>query len=296
MDHDRRACADQILKAIEYGHIPKKEIERRLYEIIDSELSGPLHAEWDRTKVDLCHELLWELYTNGEEPFPDSAEAIKERVAEKHSAYKRKKTILKYGLRVAAIVIVLVAISAVIGLTPSVHWFHIASTPDEQQAVVTKREINMQTVAVAIDSHNQSDSFSSADKAEVVEFLGFDPGLPDSLCVALLPERYNVSISPEYIRIACRYSDSGKSKATGEVISIRLTVFTSSDNAKVFYEQDQEGEHIVIQGIPVYRYTNEGKVSYLWMEDHTIVRLMANVQSDEVETCVEETIDWRSNK
>ena len=65
MDSDRHHCADQILEAIEYGQLSKEEIERRLNKIIDDELSEPVDADYDATKVELCNSLLWQLRTHG---------------------------------------------------------------------------------------------------------------------------------------------------------------------------------------------------------------------------------------
>ena len=296
MDHDRRSCADQILKAIEYGHIPKKEIESRLYEIIDSELSGPLHAEWDRTKVDLCHELLWELYTNGEEPFPENAEAIKERVAGKHSEYKRRRRILTNGLRVAAVVMILVGISVALGLLPSVHWFRLVSTPDQQQVIVVGREVNVQSVANAISSHEESGIFNTTNKEELIQYLGFDPGLPDSLNTEYLPVRYDASIDPGSIRVICQYQSIKPDTLDTRLISVRTTIFSSAESANIHFEQDSTGEKVYINGTIVYKFTNTGRLSYLWTEDHTIVQFVSYVDSDNTDATVGEIIEWRKRK
>ncbi len=62
MNHDRETLADEILRTIEYGHLPLKEIERRLQRIIDEELIGSIFDEYNETKVELCTSLLYCLY------------------------------------------------------------------------------------------------------------------------------------------------------------------------------------------------------------------------------------------
>ena len=51
MDSDRQMIVDQILKAIDYGNLPRDEIERRLVQIIETELNVPFNAEINKEKV-----------------------------------------------------------------------------------------------------------------------------------------------------------------------------------------------------------------------------------------------------
>ena len=64
MSHDREALADEILRTIEYGHLPFKETEQRLQRIINDELAGSIFDEYNETKVELCTSLLYCLYVN----------------------------------------------------------------------------------------------------------------------------------------------------------------------------------------------------------------------------------------
>ena len=64
MNSDRQAIAREILKTIEYGNLPRDEIERRLEQMIDKELNVPLSVEINKEKVDLCTSLLCKFYTH----------------------------------------------------------------------------------------------------------------------------------------------------------------------------------------------------------------------------------------
>ena len=54
MCNDRNTAADQILKTIEYGLLPVAEIERRLEQTLNEALAGPIGAEYDSVKAELC--------------------------------------------------------------------------------------------------------------------------------------------------------------------------------------------------------------------------------------------------
>lgn len=133
MDYDRQECADQILEAIEYGQLSKEEMERRLNQIINDELSGPVDANYDAGKVELCNSLLWQLQTHGRIELQSPSEHIKQKIARAHTIHKRRKTIAKRSIYAAtAVLLLFVGLTATSVISP-VQWFTGRSSVDEQR-------------------------------------------------------------------------------------------------------------------------------------------------------------------
>ena len=54
MENSKQACAERILKAIDYGRLPGAEIEKRLWAMIDEALAGPAPSGSDSELAELC--------------------------------------------------------------------------------------------------------------------------------------------------------------------------------------------------------------------------------------------------
>ena len=137
-------------------------------------------------------------------------------------------------------------------------------------------------------------SLQTTDSDEVTAFLGFDPRFPVSLNAVYTPVRYTAQIDPERIRAAAQYEPVTQTITDPPFLSIRLTRFNTADGARIGYEQDAEGEYVLIGGVSVYRYTNTWTYNYLWIEDRTIVKVLTDLPFEEADPLVEEIIKSRS--
>ena len=133
MCNDRKTAAEQILKTIEYGLLPVAEIERRLEQTLSETLAGPIGAEYDSIKAELCCSLLQRIYSGAEIDFEARAGKIKDRIVRRYLAWKRRKKILLRGIGAAAAVLVLFTVLNVLSILPPIRWFTGESTEDEQQ-------------------------------------------------------------------------------------------------------------------------------------------------------------------
>ena len=269
MCDDRQSAADQILKAIEYGFLPVDEIERRLQKTISEELSCPIDAEYDREKVELCYSLLQQIHLEKRIDIGEYAEIVKARIAKRHSVYKHRKKILTRGLCATAVLLVIFVGLSVLNVIPPIQWFSGNSTEDEQQYVVMGHEISVETVASAIAEHNESGSMSlsTVNYSEIVDFLGFDPMMPLEIMAEYKVTRINVLIMPNFVKLSCYYGNEMN-------VQLNKTIFDNSNDAYIHYEQDKEGDNLVINGFSVYHYTNSGRIGYLWFKDTTIYSLV----------------------
>lgn len=295
---DRRQYADQILNAINYGRLPKNEIERRLQKIINEELSGSFNAEYNSEKVALCNALLWQLYTHGEIQIYDQGAALAGRVECSYSKYKKRKKRLFRVLGTASIMILVVVCLTALKVISPVQWFTVKSINDGQQYLVEGHTVNVGTIAEAIAEHNETgiSQISTGALAELQRFLGFDPGLPMSLQSTYLPVRYDGIVDATSIRVTAYYEDPAETSESTPLLSVRIIMAVSMDDIEIPFEQDNEGERINLGGVSVYRFSNVWTVNYLWEEEHTLVRIVTDFSYDTADTIAEEVITWRRGK
>ena len=449
MSNDRQTCADQILKAIDYGKLPADEIEARLQQMIRDELSGADQSDSGRIRVELCNSLLWQLYTHGEvRGLGADDDAMKARIEKGYARRRRRKWLMTRAMiSLTTAMVLLVGLTAA-GMIQPLRWFTGRSTEDEQQYIIEGHEVSSLPVSVAIANHvpnatrprslqatndpdaliaflgfdpglprtaagvysvsyyratiteenltiisfgymkegqeegntefklyayyypdandaylsfEQSEegelislcgtqiyryrnvdrysytwtrdaqvwslttkeppeaaeafledflrqragapvqaqnegtrSLQTVDSAELISFLGFDPRFPASLNTTYIPTRYNAYIDSQAIKIIAQYGQVDNTITDAPLVSIRMTLFFSVEDARIPFEQDAEGEYVMIGGVSVYRYTNTWTSNYLWLEGQTIVQFLTSMPFDEADPLVEEIIKSRN--
>ena len=289
-EYDRQMIADQILEAIENGELPREEIERRLNRIVEEEMSSAISDEADMTKVDMCNSLLWRLYTHGEIGYVDHSEESRREVERKIVKRKQRYKVIQWGLRTAAIMLVLFVGLAMLNIISPIRWFSGESTEDEQQYVIVGHEITTDMVERAIAEHQGEGEMSSNQPEEIVQFIGFDMGFPPMLNDRLASKRYDVLITDYYIKVSCIYEPMDGSQDNSQAV-LWKTVYTDIDLAYCVYEQDASGNKMDICGMTVYQYENAGKTNYLWTEGNAIYRLSMQGQITNETECVERIIN-----
>lgn len=266
MCNDRNTVAEQILKTIEYGLLPVAEIERRLEQTISEALAGPIGAEYDNVKAELCCSLLQRIYSGTD--FEMRAEKIKSRITQRYLAWKRRKQILIRGISAAAAVLVLFTVLNALNILSPIRWFTGESTEDEQQYIVQGHQIGSDIIRRAIAEHTESGVLSlsfTPNYTDVTDFLGFDPMLPRTINDEYKATEYTSLIMPNMITVACYY---------GENVLFHKKMFVNVSEAYMSYEQDREGEHVVIGGVSVYTYHNANRQGWLWFRDDTIYNMI----------------------
>ena len=282
MDTNRQTKVRQILKAIEYGNIPREEIRQRLQQIIDDELSGAVEAEYDQEKVEICSDLLMRV-TSGE-PFPeinDTTQTVEQIAVNVEKARKRRR-IAKYTLRTAAAVLVLAIGLTAIGVISPIRWFTGQSTEDEQQYIIQGHEISVQTVSTAIAEHQLSGtkSIETKDRSEFITFLGFDPDIPETVNNIYRSNKYSVLFAADYIRVNCYYMKDHQ-PSDDFVAKISIYYYIDPNSTYLSLEQSEEGEMISLNGTEIYRYKNMDRYGYTWTNENQVY-LFITIEPPEV--------------
>ena len=265
MDSDRQMIVDQILKAIDYGNLPRDEIERRLVQIIEPELNVPFNAEINKEKVDLCNSLLRRLYMQS--PIIDKAdiEDSKERVRKRVNAYRRRRNILWTAVRSIAAALILVVGLTMLNIIPPIRWFTGTSTDDEQQYIVQGHEISTQNIAKAIAEHNGTGSIYTNDYQKLKAFLNLDVGFLQRLEEEFRVIQYEAIIFPTWINVVCSYSNN-----EGHVLTVGVSMFENIEEVGLQFEQTTNGNEVILHSTKVYEYSNIDTVSYVWSSENTV--------------------------
>ena len=269
MDDDRQRNVGQILKTIEFGSLSREEIEKRLSEMIETELSKPNEQEVNTDLIDLCTSLLWQLHTHGNNSLPDHSAESRKEVERRIEKIKRRRNALRNVLRSAAIIVILVVGLSAFQLLPPIRWFTGTSTIDEEQYIVKGHEISPQAVAHCIEQHEGFGLFTSTSKKEMDDYLGLEIRIPTKLANRYTANKYYVSIVPEQINYKVLYIDEEEQ----EGLSLMISLFDNIDNARIAIEQEENGKKTVIDGTSIYSSENLGTSEYVWIKDNRVYLL-----------------------
>ena len=81
-----------ILQAIDYGHLPPRETQRRLLNIIQAE-AARTDAPTDETKIHTCMDLLERLQGEQKPIAPARVDALRQHIAAAHQKNERKRRV-----------------------------------------------------------------------------------------------------------------------------------------------------------------------------------------------------------
>ncbi|MBQ4075336.1 MAG: hypothetical protein IJD39_09060 [Clostridia bacterium] len=252
---------NEILKTILNGDLSKEEMERRLQETIDDELSGPLDEPADMELVEQCQSLLWALKTNGSIPYPDHAKENKQQLMQRlaSSPAPKGRPLLRRAIAVAAILVLVLGLSVI-----SIQWISGKSTPDGQQYIVQGHEISTDLIQKCIAENMAQGSLITASREEAEAFLGFDISVPDTLLGKYSCVTFDINILPIWIQ--CRMDFTFNE----QIIGVATYYFTDMENSIFNTEQDAEGEYIIIDNLKVYMSANIGNRVLTWSENNTV--------------------------
>ena len=250
-----------ILKTILNGDLSKNEMERRLQEIIDDALSGPLDAPADMELVEQCQSLLWALKTNGSIPYPDHAQENKQQLMQRlaTSPSQKGRPLLRRVIAVAAILVLLCGLSVI-----SIQWISGKSTPDGQQYIVQGHEISTDLIQKCIAENLAQGGLVTTSREEAEAFLGFEISLPDTLLGQYSCEKFDINILPVWIQCKMNYV------LNENRIEIMVYYLTDIQDSTLFTEQDSNGEYILVDNKKIYLATNMGNSNITWIDDNSV--------------------------
>lgn len=265
---DRTTLSD-ILRAIEEKRYTYEEIIQCLSDIIEAEYEKGKEANLER--INACEDLIWQMETGGKDPFVSRKERYLDAV---HAQVKIRKS--RPALRLAA-ALAAVFVAAVIGTGIfKWQWFTSAPTHDGQQHTIIGHEIDVQLIQNSIASREEFAQFSSSQMDEIIDFLGFDPQIPEVLLDDLKPFHYYAAFSEESINLSMSYGN-----ADGRRVLFVIVYFTEQADAYYAFEQDREENMKNINGIELYISENVDRLSAVWLNHATMYRLDGNLTHEE---------------
>lgn len=279
MSGDHRSYKDQILNAIEDGTLSHEESERRLQELIDSEINrkdGPADMEL----IDACQSLLW-ILSNTPQPVALHTEQSLASLQMRLAKRKQRQRVAVITTRAIAIAAIFLVLFVGVGGLLRWEWFSRYSTPDEQQYVIQGYVIDPQIIARSIAEHIDNVRLETKDYSEVLTFLGFDPCIPQHLVDHWDARNFFVSITPDMIYISTLYLNND-----GNARQLTLDSFfcTSVENAYITFEQNQTGKIEMVNDYPVYVSENEGYSVACWLRKNLVLMLSSEGNYSELRT------------
>lgn len=284
MNGDTRSCVDQILNAIEYGHLSSEETERRVQQLLDREISKTTEKA-DMDMVNACQSLLWELKTHGQIPYEDHSEQIRASVEKEYSAWMKRHRRRQFAIKMSAIAAALLLVTGA-GLSLHWKWFSQNPTPDNQQYLVQGHEISTQMVAKALAEHDTFAQYEGSNLDELEIYLGFRPALPQRLTNGLVATKYSIFFLTE-IQLSVSYAASSEAPCA---LSYNAFYYSDMDNAYLSMEQSEAGEYAEICGCRVYTTSNLEHQLACWQTGNVVHTLTVNVPYENINAIVAEFI------
>lgn len=248
------------------------------YSDVERRLSAAIEAEYDREDANIdyinaCEDLLLEMHTDGELPsFPTSEEYAIEM--QKHMLVKKERSFLpKLAWRCAA---VLAAMLVIVLLGDQVfhwQWFSGTSTENEQQYVIQGHEITVPMIAESIAEHEEYDEIATSSYQDIVQFLGFEPSVPNIETINTTSVQYIAVMEPNMVTLTIRYTNTGNRQND---ILFTAQYCTNVQDAYFWFEQDLKGTMEQINGMNVYWATNTERSTYTWIDGTIVYHLASN--------------------
>ena len=275
MNGDNRSCEDQILRAIDYGNLPQEEIERRLRNLIEVEISRT-DAPADLEMIDACQSLLLEMHGQSDQ-LRISAEKAAETDREIPDNDRLRFHSPRMVFRIVAVTALLIMIVTISSVSLRLYWLEGHSTPDEQQYIVQSHEIDMSVINAAIAEHTEFTEIETENQEDLYTFLGFQLNIPIALQDIWTAESYNAIIAFEQIQITTFYTD-----AENNTLVYAINLFTDPSNARLTFEQNAEGVIWDISGNSIYVARNENRLSLVWSNDMVVYFLSGSISDEDV--------------
>ena len=274
----RRRKLEEIKQALQSGELTVSEIDRRLSEAIDQELRKP-SAEADMSYVQACQDLLWSLHNK--EPYVSTKEKSKLAFLRKLEAKKQKK---KERWKTACTLVASAAMLVLIlRMDSSLRrgWIREGSTPDEQQYVIEGKSVDSGLIpSVNADPVDEPiETLTTHDFQKVVDFLGYTPEHPAWVPDNLHPALYAATSDATNDTLSIRYNDS----KDNTVLSYDIWLFKRPKDIYIPFEQNQDGETILVGDVEVYTSWNMDWRVWTWRKGLTVYDMYAKLPDIDLE-------------
>lgn len=287
MNDETRLDPGQLLHDAESGCIPHEEAIRQLNELIAQELTKP-PSDADYAFVSQCQVGIWRILSGGE-PMPEanlnaSFQSIQRKLHRAHLRWKARQVLKTIFPRLIACSAAVLLIAFLLNNGIHIVWFQKIPTPDEQQYIITAKEIDIHIFPV---SHADDDEWVEV-HPNMVEYDGcqevtFDQmtfssreemysQLPETRDLSLPDGNWNMYFGcyfPTYdsVDLALVFRDPTHPERH---LQYAITHFYSSKNARLPFEQSYNGYYQRINGNDVYITKNVDYYEAIWTRGLTV--------------------------
>jgi hypothetical protein len=290
MNGDQMAHVTKILSAVENGNLSRDEIVRRLDKIVERELAKTDHSA-DIQLVSACEDLLWELNTSGKLAFASHMEENRSAVITRLIQKRKQKAAWRFTTRTIAVsVAVFVLISVLDGILNQ-GWFVQYVTDDEQQYVIQGQAIDPGLIdAGQAIGDGAAKELVTSDWMELVSFLGYEPKIPSVLPTGWKVVNYFANVLPDVSAMRVTYSSDELQ------FLFSLTRYSHQEDAYITFEQNVEGERMLVGGIDVNHAKNELRDRYIWFIENELFALAGIIADTDAKIIIESTIGGTGNE
>lgn len=269
MNDRQRTSIDAIKTAIAEGGLTKKDIERRLNDVITHEINKKSDPA-DLKLVEACLDLLCEIQTHGQFQFESHASKNKMAVLNRYEKHARRDLHRMVLMRAAAVTAILCICALGIEIVFHREFFVNSVTPDEQQYYV-QGVVEDPNLFQDIKAETDADSgFLVTDNIdEAIRFLGFEPSIP-----GWIPEGYSIFSCSVHHQdwYECLFIDY-RNESDERGFSFECRYYADIEEAYATFEQDISGMKRLAGEQEIYCSNNEGDSSYVWCSGTAVYAL-----------------------
>ena len=286
MDKDRMPF-EALRKEVVSGKITYDDIVKRISVAIEIEYLKELP---DIDFINVCEDLLWEIGTDGKQPFTSVSERCLETIArfeqnDSRSTWEGKQS-NGFAKRFAIVLVAFALLFFVVQGVSGLKWFSQGSSPDGQQYIIKGHEITLDIIKESIAEHGDYSEIRTERWDELCEFLGLTPSIiaPEALNADIV--YYEAYVEPEQIMINVLY----KSSQNENQVILAIQYYTDPSEAIFMFEQDATGEFVSLGSQTVYVTSNVDRTSIGWVQESTYTLLNGTFEPSEGIEIVKELI------
>lgn len=244
-----------ILQAIDYGHLPPRETQRRLLNIIQAE-AARTDAPTDETKIHTCMDLLERLQGEQKPIAPARVDALRQHIAAAHQKNERKRQKRKKIMAAAACSAAAIAVA--FAVSHPLLWYENWTTSDEQQHFVTSHEIaiEMLETAVADPMLPTDDTVEVQSIAALDALIGRKTGIPEMVNGQWELQHRYVNFTRSGISISLMYVNAADAQQT--IVGV-INLISNPQYMMLSFEQSYEGTIQQFDGLNFYITENINK-------------------------------------
>lgn len=286
MDKDRLPF-DELRKEVLSGKITYDDIVKRISVAIEIEY---LKESPDTDFINVCEDFLWEIGTDGKQPFTSVSERCLETIVrfeqnEAKSTWEGEQS-NGFARRFATVLVAFALLFFVVQGVSGLKWFSQGSSPDGQQYIIKGHEITLDIIKESIAEHEDFSEIRTERWDELCDFLGFTPSIiaPEALNADIV--HYEAYVEPEQIMINGLY----KSSQNENQVILAIQYYTDPSEAIFMFEQDATGEFVSLGSQTVYVTSNVDRTSIGWVQESTYTLLNGTFEPSEGIEIVKELI------